>query len=136
KNRWYVLSIMSRIVMEEEERRILLNEMEEAVPALLADVLTNPRLKTTRDYCGTPGDKRFALVDSESWTWPKEFRPKVAGFELTPAKAAGKRLLGIRIDSYRWADSLAIRVTLVNAGGSENGMALGGCTLSYNARSG
>jgi hypothetical protein len=132
QKRWYALLISPRIIIEEEERHILLAMMGEAIPALVADVLTNPRLKATRDYCGTPGDKRFALVNSDAWTWPKEFQPKVKGAELTAPTAKGNRLLGIRIDSY---DSANIRVTLVNAGGDDNGAAPGGCTLRYRARS-
>jgi hypothetical protein len=132
-------------VIDEEERQILAGEivleMEALIPRILADALTNPRLQSTRDYCGTPGDKRFALVNSDAWPWPKSFHPKVKGFELTPANPAGKRLLGLRIDGRQWTSrdpdgKLAIRVTLVNAGGSDNGQALGGCTVTYFAHQG
>ncbi|MBI3823835.1 MAG: hypothetical protein HY289_14290, partial [Planctomycetes bacterium] len=136
KKRWLVLVITARIVMEEEERRFLEGYLENAMPALVADVLSNPRLKTTRDYCGTPGDKRFALVKSDAWTWPKDFQPKIKGFDLTDASPKGQRLLGIRIDRFQWATSgLEVHVTFVNAGGSDNGQAPGGCTLRYSARS-
>ncbi|MBM3993933.1 MAG: hypothetical protein FJ303_07250 [Planctomycetes bacterium] len=124
--------------MEEEERRILNGTLEPIVPALLADLLTNPRLKATREYVGTPGDKRFALVNSDAWTWPKDFQPRIQGYELTPTAPEGNRLLGIRIDRYQAGTTpgttLAIRVTLLNAGGTRNGPAPGGCTLRYNAR--
>ncbi|MBI1831383.1 MAG: hypothetical protein HYR84_08035 [Planctomycetes bacterium] len=140
QKRWLVLVIASRIVMEEEERRILDGSVEQIVPTLVADLLTNPRLKATRDYVGTPGDKRFALINNDAWTWPKEFQPKIKGFDLTPANPKGNRLLGLRIDAYQVGTepgtTLAIRVTLVNAGGSGNGPAPGGCTLRYSARSG
>ena len=136
KDRWWVLSITPRIVIEEEERIIRQDSLESRLPALLADVLNNPRLKSTRDFYGTPGDKQFALVNSEVWTWPKTFRPSVPGYRLAPVRRAGNRLLGIRIDQYQGGENDTIKVTFVNAGGDANGAVIGGCTLRYTARPG
>ncbi len=136
KDRWWVLSITPRIVIAEEEQIIRQGSLESALPALLADVLSNPRLKATREFYGTPGDKRFALVNSEAWTWPKTFRPSVPGYQLAPVRRTGNRLLGIRIDQYQGEENDTIRVTLVNAGGDANGAVVGGCTLRYTTRPG
>jgi hypothetical protein len=119
---------------------IRLGNLDALLPALVADVLNNPRLKATRDFYGTPGDKRFALVNSAAWTWPEKFAAATPGYQLTPAARMGKRLLGIRVDQYQEAEkenaNPMVIVTLLNAGGSENGAVVGGCTLRYTARSG
>ena len=133
KERWWVLTITPRIIIEEEERQIRLGALESLLPELVADVLKNPRLKALREMYGTSGDKRFALVDSTIWSRPKDFQPKVAGYQFTPPERAGKRLLGIRVDQFQGAD---LTVTLVNAGGSANGTAIGGGTLRYRVRQG
>ncbi|GEM_PF-6409739 len=130
KNRWWVLHINPRIWIDEEEMQIHQVAMEAALPLIVADVLKNPRLKSTRDFYGTPGDKRFALIDSDAWKWSKELKVEVPGHERTPAKRAGQRLLGIRVERTE----PAIAVTLVNAGGSDNGVVVGGCTIRYKAR--
>jgi hypothetical protein len=129
-DRWWVLQLTPRIRIEDEERWIRMDMLQSITPLLVEDVLKNPRLKTTREFYGTPGDKRFALVDSAAWNWPKDLKIEAAGFERTPAKRAGQRLLGIRLDG----SEPEILVTLLNAGGSANGAALGGCTLRYRAR--
>jgi hypothetical protein len=137
KNRWWVLHISPRIIIAEEEQIILQGYVKDDLPLLIADILNNPRLKTAREFAGTPGDKRFALVDSNVWTWPKELRRSVSGYQLTPMQREGKRLLGIRVDRFQWSekeDTLLFSVTLVNAGGSANGEAVGGCTLHYSVR--
>ncbi len=79
------------------------------------------------DFYGTPGDKRFALLDSAEWKWPKDLKVEVAGFERTEAKRAGKRLLGIRVEG----DAPNLKVTLVTADGNANGAVIGACTLHY-----
>jgi hypothetical protein len=138
-NRWLVLSITPRIWIEEEERHIRVGNLEAISPLIVADVLKNPRLKANRDLIGTAGDKRFALVDSAAWTWPKEFKADVAGFERAPTQRAGQRLLGLRVDQFQQAakesEPSTLTVTLINAGGSANGAVVGSCTLRYSARS-
>jgi hypothetical protein len=162
KDRFWVLAIMPRIWIGEEERMIENGALADFLPAVVGDVLKNPRLKTLREFYGSPGDKRFALVNSPAWNWKKDGQntvapiprdekssppvtkdglPAIAGYQLTPAQRTGKRLLGIRIDKYQWeADGdyakYAITVSLLNAGGTDNGPAIGGGTIRYAARSG
>jgi hypothetical protein len=140
KKRWWVLSISPRIYIPEEEQASRDINLTEILPALLADVLSNPRLKTTREFYGSPDDKRFALVDSDAWTWPEKIKPAVPGWQMVKAERMGKRLLGIRLDQSPDANkenpTNAITVTLVNAGGSANGAVLGGCTIRYIAKPG
>ncbi len=133
KDHWWVLKIAPRIIIEDEEQILRRSGVESVLPAVLADVLSNPRLKTMRDAFGTPGEKRFALVDSDAWAW-KEFRPAVPGFQLTPSRKTGNRLLGVRIDQDRLGEKDTIRLTLINAGGNENGEAVGGATFRYSTR--
>jgi hypothetical protein len=137
KNRWWVLSITPRIFIEEEERQIRQGALDSILPALVADVLNNPRLKTTREFYGSPGDKRVALLknDALDLAWPEKIA--VPGFEVTKAERAGKRLLGIRLDGFQGPDekdASTITITLLNAGGSENGAVIGSCTIRYTAR--
>jgi hypothetical protein len=135
KNRWWVLAITPRIIIEEEEQAIRQNSLDAILPALAADVLNNPRLKTTREFYGSPGDKRFALIPNPAVAWPKNML--VPGFQLTKAEPAGKRLLGLRVDEVRDAEGkkpARIAVTLLNAGGSANGAVVGGGTIRYTAR--
>lgn len=139
KNRWWVLHIQPRIWIEEEEKLFREQALGEITPLVVADIVKNPRLKATCDFSGTPGDKRFALIDSAAWAWPKEFKADVSDFERAPAKRAGRRLLGIRVDQFQQADkegdNSVLTVTLVNAGGSDNGAVIGGCTIHYTAQS-
>lgn len=136
KGRWWVLSVTARIYIEEEEQQIRLGSLDAILPAVVADVLTNPRLKAMRDFYGTPGDKRFALLNGDAWAWAAPFTADVPGHQQAAATRAGKRLLGIRVDDYREAakGATGLNVTLVNAGGSANGAAVGGCTVRYTAR--
>ena len=135
KDRWLVLAISARIRMEEEEQRIREQSLEQVLPQVVADVLKNPGLKTARDFYGTPGDTRFAVADSDAWTWPKEPPLAIAGHVLMPAKREGQRLLGIRIEKAGIDDG-RITLTLFNAGGTKNGTAIGRSTLRYVVRSG
>jgi hypothetical protein len=138
KNRWWVLAVAARIVIQEEQELWRGMVLEEALPKLVADILQNPRLKTTRDYYGTPGDKHFALVNSTAWSWPAKFDSKVAEFQQIAARQDGQRVLGIRIDSYQEANQTntnpMVTATLFNAGGTANGEVIGGCTLRYTMR--
>jgi hypothetical protein len=165
KDRWWVLAITPRIWIAAEEQLIEKGTLADILPAVVDDVLKNPRLKATREFYGSPGDKRYALVNSPAWnwtkdrqtmtpiprpdeqeskpawTWTKDGQPVIPGFQLTPSQRTGKRLLGIRIDKYQPENNgdyaaYAITVTLVNAGGSDNGPVIGGGTIRYIARSG
>jgi hypothetical protein len=137
--RWWLLVVSGRIVINEEERAIREAFLSTSLPALLKDILTNPALKTTRAFYGSPDDTRFALVGGERWTWPPAAEPlAVPGHPLTPAVRKGKRLLGVRIDDFQWSgkdqSELAITVSLLNAGGTENGLAPGVGRLRYLAK--
>lgn len=135
KDRHGVLRLTTRIIILEEEQHIRAGTLKELLPALMRDVLTNPRLKGLRDYYGTPGDNRFALVNGGDWSWPKDLRADIAGHRVAPPAKEGKRLLGLRAADYRDAGKDAeVTVTLVNAGGAANGVAAGGATLRYRAR--
>ena len=52
KDRWWVLCITPRIVIEEEERVIREGIASPILREVVADVLHNPRLKTTREFYG------------------------------------------------------------------------------------
>jgi hypothetical protein len=137
--RWWLLVVSPRIIINAEERAIEEESLKQSLPALLTDILTNPRLKTTRAFYGSPDDSRFALVASERWAWPATEQPlAVPEHKLTPPLRQGKRLLGIRIDDFQWTgkeqSDLTITVRLVNAGGTDNGAVPGGCRLRYTAR--
>jgi hypothetical protein len=139
KDRWWVLRIRPRIVIKEEEEMNRADQLEGILPVLVADVLTNQRLKASREFYGTSGDKRFALVGSEALTLPKSFHAAVPGYQQVGAKREGNRLLGIRVDKFQelQKDNAGpiLLVTLFNAGGSANGAVVGGCTVRYGARS-
>lgn len=135
KDRHGVLRLTTRIIVAEEEEQIRADALKELLPALVRDALTNPRLKGLRDYFGTPGASRFALVAGDAWTWPKELRADVAGYRLAPAAKTGKRLLGLRAGGYReTGKSVEVTIALVNAGGAANGAAAGSAVLRYRAR--
>jgi len=138
KGQWWVLRIDPRIYIEDEEKESRKQDFGQILPLLIADVLKNPRLKSTRDFYGSPDDKHFALVESDTWTWPEKDRLDVPGYQLVPTERKGKRLLGIRLDKYVEAgkDNRAITVTLINAGGSANGTVIGGGTIRYTANDG
>jgi hypothetical protein len=136
RDRWWVLDVTPRIRIEEEEWEVVRATLAPVLRDVVADLLTNPRLKGLRDYYGTPGDKRLALLDSDAWAWPKGWQPPVQGFRVTPRDRTGPRLLGLRVDGSRWQEGQGgtITLTLINAGGAANGPAAGSCTLRYAAR--
>ncbi len=117
------------------------DEVNEILQAILADVLTNPDLKHTRQFYGTPKDKTFTLVGNGKLGWPKEFKPQGLGFKLVkvpPDPFVNQRhILGIRLDKFdlkqKKSDlfNAAIEVCLFNAGGSANGAVNGGCSVYY-----
>ncbi len=141
RDKGWALLLSPRIsIFEEEEFYQFGGSPDKFFSEVVADILTNPRLKTTREFYGSPDDKRFALVNSEAWTWPDTLRPAIPGFQMVPAERKGKRLLGIRVDHFpdvrKENTSPDIMVTLVNAGGSSNGAVVGGGTIRYQIKSG
>ena len=125
--RWYVLIVSPRIRIVEEEKAQRESVLNANMKSLVTDILSNPRLKTTRAFYGSADDNRWAAVSSERWLWPEQAEKPltIPEHRLTPPVKKGKRLLGIRIDDFQWADkgegALTVTVSLVNAGGDENG---------------
>jgi hypothetical protein len=137
-NRWWVAAVQVRIVIEEEERQIRREKWTDILEEVVADVLQNPKLKGLRETHGSAEEKSYALVDSPAWKWTNDFRVEPKGLERTKPRAAGNRLLGMRVESFREpADSKqphSVTLTLLNAGGEANGPALGGAAIRYLAR--
>jgi hypothetical protein len=131
--RWWVLVVTPQIIIRSEQQDMLNESLKSSLPALLTDILKNPRLKTTRAFYGSPDDPRYALVPSEAWAWSEP--PAVPDFRLTPAERKGNRLLGIRIDRVERAQQdeggLIVSVSLLNAGGEENGAVPGTGRVRY-----
>jgi hypothetical protein len=117
------------------------DEVKEVLQGVITDVLTNPDLKSTRDFYGTAKDKTFTLVDNEKKSWPREFYPETKGYTLVKVNndpfANSRRVLGIRLDKFDLKQkkvdffNAPIEVCLFNAGGSANGAVIGGCTVYY-----
>src|SRR5262249_21290360 len=117
------------------------DEVKEILQAVITDVLTNPDLKSTREFYGTAKDKTFALVDHEKLGWPRKFNPETHGYKLVIVKndpfVNSRRVLGIRLDKFDLKQKKAalfnapIEVSLHNAGGSANGAVIGGCLVYY-----
>jgi hypothetical protein len=111
---------------------------ESLLDAVVRDVLTNPKLKSVRDFYGTPGDKRYALLvdQTPNAPWSPLHVPKVAGYSgqlITRddyPRPEGRRLLGIHLAD---ANMSQIHVGIFNAGGDSNGGVIGACSLSYMA---
>ena len=47
---------------------------------VLKDVLNNPALQDSRDFYGTPGDKRVVLIKESAARWPKNWPPEIPGY--------------------------------------------------------
>ena len=117
--------------------------MKEILQALLTDILTNPEIKSTREFYGTEKDTTVALEDVKS-AWPKEFKPAVHGYKLVEVNrdpfVNQRRILGIRLDKFDLKQKKAelfnspIEVCLFNAGGSANGAVFGGCSVYYSPK--
>jgi hypothetical protein len=115
------------------------DQSKQILQAIIADVLTNPGLKHTRAFYGTPRDKTLALVDTEKFAWPKEFKPETHGHKLVEARrdpfGNQRRVLAIRLDKFdlkaKSEEEWPIEVCLYNTGGTANGAVIGGCTVYY-----
>jgi hypothetical protein len=117
------------------------DQVREILQAIVTSVLTDPDLKSTREFYGTARDKTFALVDEGNLGWPKEFRPETHGYKLVQVQhdpfVSQRRVLGIRIDKFdliqKKVDPMdaPIEVCLFNAGGNANGGVIGGCSVYY-----
>src|SRR5262249_46349714 len=94
RKRWSAVRVQPVIYIPEEHQFEREQALRDALPAIVADVVKNPRLKRTRDFIGTSGDARIVLLDSPEWTWPKELLG-VKDVKVVPAARTGPRLLGL-----------------------------------------
>jgi hypothetical protein len=123
---------------------------EQILDAVLQDVLTNTGLQDTREFYGTAGDKKVALVSNRDYgePWPAKYRPDLPGWTVSRVEEGDARdrnkphLLGIRIDKFSEDDKeqggpfdAPIAVTVMNVGGDRNGdviaAVIGGCSVYY-----
>jgi hypothetical protein len=122
--------------------RLPLNDdVKQILQAIITDVLTNPRLKGTREFYGTASDRTLALEDGDKLGWPKDFKPETYGHTLVEVRpdpfVNRRRVLGIRLDKFelnqKKSDKLGspIEVCVSNAGGDQNGAVIGGCSVYY-----
>lgn len=129
-------------------------DKELILDAVLHDVLNNPDLKDTREFYGTAGDRRIALVTDHDYgiPWPAGYQPVLPGWTVIRVEWGADpdptelRLLGIRIHKFseknkeqvseknkeqaKLLDS-PIEVAIFNAGGYKNGAVMGGCSVYY-----
>jgi hypothetical protein len=119
------------------------DEVRQILQAVVENVLTDQDLKTTRDFYGTPKEGKYAL-DNGQVRWPKDLPSMVAGYtrvEFQPDQCRFRqnRLMGIRLDSFGWDGTKAIKefsidVVISNVGGDANGSVIGGCFVNYTAK--
>jgi hypothetical protein len=115
--------------------------------AILKDVVSNPTLKHEREFYGIRGDKQIALVTNSHYgiPWPKTYQPRLDGFTVRRVRGDAEdeksdekpRMLGVRIDKMNLKQKDAglfnapIEITILNGGGTKDGIIMGGCSLYY-----
>lgn len=117
------------------------DESKEILQAVITDVLTNPSLKSTREFYGTEKDRTLTVVDSEKIGWPGDFKPVTNGYKLIEVRrdpfVNHRRVLAIRVDKFDLKQKKSelfdtpIEVCVFNGGGSANGAVIGGCSVYY-----
>jgi hypothetical protein len=116
--------------------------IHEIVRRIVEAVLKEKEIQGTREFYGTPGEKKFELDNDSNILWPKAFRPKVEGFdeESLTGKCRGfrTRLMGIRIDefdlkAFKAGKKVRICIVIHNVGGSINGAVIGGAFVTFSA---
>ena len=131
------------------ERPVMDADRKAIYDAMVRHVLEDPELKFARNFYGTPGDNRFALVAGiYDISWPDSYSPSVGGYEIVRVANIdphSPRLLGIRLDKidldykrdpnkFRPFGDGQIEITLLCAGGTgEGGHPIGGCSVYYDA---
>jgi hypothetical protein len=116
-------------------------DVKEILQGIVESVLTDPKIDAFNGHYAMRGDKRFTLIQGSAIAWPRAFRPTVTGYThvtLDPDECHGfkKRLLGIRIDEFKWTPrkgeptEATIDIVLDNAIGG----ALGACHVIYHAK--
>jgi hypothetical protein len=130
---------------------------------VILDLLTNPNLKSAREFYGTPGDKALALQTDSPVAWPKGWHPKIPGYDIRFQSEKNwlldfvywhapygveiysyihrrmPRLLGVSLDTRnldpgrKYDDQIC--VTLFNIGGyGGESPVIGGCIVYYNLK--
>ncbi len=116
--------------------------------AAIRHTLTDPGLQDSREFYGTRGDKKVALVlFNDRMSWPDWYRPAVDGYDLTRVDGdmnvdpGSPRLLGIRLDKFNLTEKAnqlfdgQIEIVMFNAGGDGGGESvIGGCTVYYGVK--
>jgi hypothetical protein len=128
------------------------SDPEIILDAVIHDVLTNPLLQDSRDFYGTPGDKRIGLSTKSAASWPTAYAPLVPGYEvqyLDPDRERdwnAPRLLGIALHHFAFPppaeqpkgdlyDGRPIAIGILNIGGiGNNGPNGGGCLVYYSIK--
>jgi hypothetical protein len=126
--------------------QVVRSDKEQILDAIIRDVLESDFLKDVRVDYGTPRDKQVALVSNAKYgvPWPEDYRPVLPeGYRVCRAAEganggqAEPRRLGVRIDRFDLGQKEAglfrepIEITVMNAGGTENGARIGGCSVYY-----
>ena len=107
-------------------------EMKQLLQTILVRVITGPEFAECERSVGTPGEKKFALINGPLLAWPKSFRPEIKGYslqEIDPDECLSfkRRLPGIGIVRYKRSIApdggvrVHVQLTIDNAGGIANG---------------
>jgi hypothetical protein len=126
------------------------SEVETILDAVIADILSNPHLEGSRDFYGTPGDKKLALSLNSNIPWPAGYEPAVKGYEFTYVRVPEDydplmaRMLGLTVHNFEFPPNpearkrtvydYPIEVGILNLGGRKNGHAPGGCLVHYSLK--
>ena len=123
------------------EAASLTDKSKEVLQAVLTDVLTNPRLKRVREFYGSTGSAKLALVDHGKFAWPKSLKLETHGYEVVQPKpdpfVNRPHILGIRVRQLETEspdtgqNDNSVEIEISNAGGSANGVVAGATYLSY-----
>jgi hypothetical protein len=112
-------------------------DVKEVLQAVLTDLLTNPELKSTRDFYGADKLRAIVLSDGGTVGWPERFQPDTHGYTVVPAKRdpfdRRRGVLAVRLDKFDLKQTKAeffdapIDMCLFNA----DGQVLGGLSVGY-----
>ncbi len=115
-------------------------EIDDILRELVVDIVTGEAFARTRNFYGTPGEKRFALVDGKV-VWPKWFQAGLVGYQqlrVVPERSTEKnRLYGITLHTLEIQRKnnkivgVEISVSISNVGGHANGGVIGSCHVTW-----
>jgi len=127
------------------------SDREEVLRAVIQDVLTNNDLKEPREFYGTSGDRRLALVSISDYgvPWPTNFHAALDGYDVVLIQEQERKtdrtephLLGIRIEVFDLSKrvdrskrlaSVPVQIAILNAGGQGDRPVTGACSVYYSA---